>query len=157
MSAQNQESVDILNVLFSNWKDEHRQLDKFVLELGEWVTSDSQLKTPQFREAANRLRGLSKRLAEHFAKEQDIGKLLAEARGIATPEIKSAQRQAAKDHEILNERLKKLIEGMEASSGSVEDWKRLTFEFDLFLDTLEQHEELEAESVRRLIPAIHLS
>jgi iron-sulfur cluster repair protein YtfE (RIC family) len=156
MTSQHQESVEILNVLFSNWKDEHRQLDKFVQELGTWVTDDAQRLTPQFREAANRLRGLSERLSQHFAKEQDIGELLAEARGIATPQIESAQRQAGKDHRALTERLNKLIDGMESSSGLVEDWKRFTNEFNLFIDVLEQHEELEAESVRRLIPATQL-
>jgi iron-sulfur cluster repair protein YtfE (RIC family) len=157
MSNQHQESVEILNLLFGRWKEEHRQLDQVVQGLGEWLADDAQAHASPFQEAAERLRGLRQRLVEHFAKEHDIGGLLAEARGIATPEIESAQRQAEKDHLALTERLDTLIHRLEPSSGQEEDWRAMAYEFNLFLDVLEQHEEFEAECVRWLIPATHLS
>jgi iron-sulfur cluster repair protein YtfE (RIC family) len=155
MSTQSEESAEILKVLFSQWKEEHRELDAVVRELGDWTAEGSQSQAPNFEEAAQRLRGLKERLTGHFAKEQSIGLLLAEARGIPTPEIEAVQRQANKDHAQLTERLDKLIECMDSGEGESQCWDAAIYEFNLFLDVLEQHEELEAESVRWLIPTCH--
>lgn len=153
MTNQHEETVEILNVFFEQWKEEHLQLDKYVLELSDWSHLDSQHQCPQFKEAADRLRGLEQRLVQHFSKETAIGLLLAEARGIATPEIEAARRQADKDHKLLADRLTRLIDLVNSASGDdVALWQKVRYELNLFLDVLEQHEELEAENVRWLIP-----
>lgn len=155
MINQSSEAVDVLIGLFSQWKSEHEQLSRFVRELSVWATQDSQSESPNFSQAAVGLRKLDQRLVEHFEKEQAIGLLLADARGTSTPEVEAVQRQADKDHLALQKRLHELIEKIDRGPRNPSTWNAAIEELNLFLDVLEQHEELESENVRSLIPTPH--
>ncbi len=155
MDDPQREPVEELVGLFERWKDEHKQLDQVVDDLTGWTSmaeKSQKVEADRFLEAARHLRGLHELLTHHFSKEKIVGNLLAEARGIATPEIEAFQQKADKDHALLSSRLNKLIDYVESAPAQLSNWKSAIQELNLFLDLLEQHEELEAEHVHWLIP-----
>lgn len=152
MSSEHQQALASLNQLFERWKAEHRELETHVLKLNQWVTGDEQNPATQFEEATKLFRQLQEHLEEHFTGENDIGELLARARGASTDEIEATRRQASKDHALLHQRLQTLIDSLAARNDDVDQWAAIVYDFGLFIDLLEQHEDLEAENVRRLIP-----
>ncbi len=149
--TESQKSALELQAVFAEWTAEHRQVEHTVQALIEWTNEHIDPDANEFSEAALRLRNLGLRLDSHFAKEDTLGSLLAKSRGVATPEIEAVQRQADKDHTQLSQRLHALVERMERGVESSTGWKSAVYELNLFLDLLEQHEELEAENVRWLI------
>ena len=118
------------------------------------MTQKSLQQTPDFAETRSRLQSFEHRLREHFSKEHALGLLLAESRGISTPEIEELRRQADKEHGILSSRLNDLIASLSAVTNRVPSWDSAVYEFGLLLDAIEQHEEQEADRVRWLMPPI---
>jgi hypothetical protein len=153
MATSNETSIEVLHVLFQQWREEHRRLDQSIAELNAWMTQKSLHQSPDFAEANSRLQKFEQRLREHFAKEHEIGLLLAETRGITTPEIEELRRQADKEHGILTARLNDLIVGLSADANPVPTWDSAVYEFGLLLDAIEQHEEQEANRVQWLMPS----
>ncbi len=153
MASPNEATVEILHVLFGQWQEEHERLDQFIRELNAWMTQKSLQQAPDFAEARTRLQTFDQRLREHFLKEHAMGLLLAETRGVPTPEIEEFRRHADKEHEVLASRLNNLIESLAAESQPIPSWSSAVNEFGLFLDALEQHEEIEADRARWLIPS----
>lgn len=154
MATSNETSIEVLHLMFEQWKEEHQQLDRFIEELNAWMTQKSLQQTPDFAEARSRLQNFEQRLREHFSKEHAMGLLLAESRSISTPEIEELRCQADKEHGILTSRLNDLITSLSAVSNRVPTWDSAVYEFGLLLDAIEQHEEQEADRVRWLMPPI---
>lgn len=154
MATSNETSIEVLHVLFQQWREEHQQLDQFIAELNAWMTQKSLRQSPDFTDAKSRLQQFEQRLREHFVKEHAMGLLLAETRGIATPEIEELRHQADKEHGILTARLHDLISRLSADANPVSTWDSAVYEFGLLLDAIEQHEEQEADRVRWLMPPI---
>ncbi|MEZ6077196.1 MAG: hemerythrin domain-containing protein [Pirellulaceae bacterium] len=138
---------DKLSILFARWKDEHRQIDARVAELCQWIHSQGKIVSPPFLRAAQKLGELRDQLETHFVKEDELGRLLADARGGMTAEIDSIRHQHDREHTILLERLGRLIHSLGTAEPEFDSWDAATDEFELFVDKLEQHEEREAESV----------
>ncbi|MCA9158371.1 MAG: hemerythrin domain-containing protein [Planctomycetales bacterium] len=136
-----------LSALFARWKDEHRQIDARVAELCQWIHSQGKIVTPPFLRAAQKLGELRDQLETHFVVEEELGRLLADARGGMTAEIDSVRQQHDREHTILLERLGRLIHSLGTAEPEFDSWDAATNEFELFVDKLEQHEEREAESV----------
>lgn len=154
MATSNETSIEFLHVLFQQWREEHQRLDQFIEVLNAWMTQKSLHQSPDFAEAKSHLQNFEHRLREHFAKEHEMGLLLAETRGIATPEIDELRRQADKEHGILTARLHDLIADLSADANPVPTWDSAVYDFGLLLDAIEQHEEQEADRVRWLMPPI---
>ncbi|MCA9133308.1 MAG: hemerythrin domain-containing protein [Planctomycetales bacterium] len=157
MAKQEPEALGNLDQLLDKWQAEHRELEASVLEISRWMNQDAQRQAPDFPAASARLRQLQQSLQRHFAHEEILGQLLAASRGVSTDEIAAACRQAARDHRTLNSRLDGLLEQLESSpppatSASPQVWAAIVYEFNLFIDLLEQHEEQEEDSARWLHP-----
>lgn len=138
---------DKLNALFSRWKDEHRRIEARVTELCQWMHSHGPSVTPPFLRCAQKLAELRDQLETHFVKEEQLGQLLADAHGSLTAEIDGVCHKRDREHTILLERLGRLIHSLGTAAPEFDSWDAATREFELFVDTLEQHEEQEAESV----------
>ena len=136
---------DKLNALFARWKDEHHQIDARVAQLCQWLHGQEHIVTPPFMHAAQNLGELRDQLETHFVKEEQLGRLLADARGGLTAEIDSVCHKLDREHTVLLDRLGRLIHSMGTAEPEFDSWDAATRE--LFVDTLEQHEEQEAESV----------
>ncbi|MCF7961816.1 MAG: hypothetical protein K9M08_13840 [Pirellula sp.] len=149
MEIENNPSV---NSLFEQWKAEHCELDDYAMELASWIHQQSKQRNLQFREAVERLADLSARLASHFDREQEIGEKIVAAQRHLSPEAESLKRQADRDHSNIMKRLKHLSDRMQDAEAECDAWKAGMDELNLILDTLEQHEEQEAESVGWMLP-----
>ena len=136
-----------LNALFARWKEEHRVLDTYVAELCEWFHRPVETSSPPVEQAIVRLGELRKQLEAHFVKEMELGRLLAEARGTVTMEIDSMRHKHDREHANLLERLGQLIARLDTTEPQFDQWEAITRDFELFVDTLEQHEEQEAASI----------
>ncbi len=138
---------DKLHALFAQWKDEHRQLDVHVATLCQWLHGQGHIVTPPFLRGAQKLGELRDQLEAHFVKENELGRLLANARGSLTTEIESVCHKHDREHTVLLERLGRLIHSLGTAESQFDSWDAATREFELFVDTLEQHEEQEAEAI----------
>ncbi len=138
---------DKLNSLFARWKAEHQQLNACTAELCKWFHSQAGVVTPPFLRAAQKLGELRDQLETHFVKEDELGRLLAEARGGITTEIDGVCQERDREHVTLLARLGRLIHSLGTSQPEFDSWDSATLEFELFVDILEQHEEREAETV----------
>ena len=143
---------ELLRGEFVQWKNEHDELDLQLSELRQWFETDRRLQTVPFAEAVRRLKLLQSQLENHFSGEQRLGELLARVRGASSPELEASIRQANKDHEILLKRLTALVESANMAEGEFDSWQAFAYEFSLFVDVLEQHEEMEESNVRSLFP-----
>ncbi len=149
MKTQDTPQVD---VLFEQWKSEHQILDRYAVELSEWIDRQSKLRTAQFRETVQKLTDLHQKLSSHFAIEETIGKQLREVHCGSSPEADAAQRQSERDHAHISSRLKHLIDRLQDAESESDAWKKGVYELGLILDVLEQHEEQESENVCYLLP-----
>ncbi|MEO8272161.1 MAG: hemerythrin domain-containing protein [Aureliella sp.] len=136
-----------LSVLFARWKDEHRQIDARMEELCHWIHGQGNVVTPPFLRTAQKLGELRDQLETHFVKEEELGRLLADARGGLTAEIDGVCHKNDREHTFLLERLGQLIHSLGTAEPEFDSWEAITREFELFVDKLEQHEEQEAQSV----------
>lgn len=150
MKIEQQRACASLRELLDEWDDEHRELDRTIQQLVDWVCGEGSPEHDRLKGITYRLRQLQLRLEEHFDKEHRLGKLLADARGASTMEIDAVCRRAAAEHSVLAERLARLIAGVER--GAFASWNDVAAEFDLLVDRIEQHEEQERQSVQWLLP-----
>ena len=139
--------------LFRGWKSEHRQLDKQMLELFQWMNAASLREDPPFARAAERLRELLMMLQLHFRHEDTLGEKLATSHPNSTVEIDAVRTRPAQEHQTLHDRLEQIIARLDSRSDDDKElWATVVYEFNLFFDLLEQHEELEESSVSWLRP-----
>ncbi len=133
--------------LFAQWQLEHRDLQLSIDKLRRWIFEASQSSRPLHRETADQLRALKDRLLEHFAREDVLGRQLLESDPTAELELSAMCRQADHDHSLILNRLEALVRKLE-SSPAIDDWSIAANEVELFVDSLEEHEELESDSVK---------
>ena len=153
MKTQDKPKVDLL---FEHWKVEHGVLDRYTVELSEWIDRQSKLRTSQFRETVRKLVDLNEKLLAHFAREEEIGKQIRVAHGNGSPEVDAAKRQCDRDHVNILNRLKHLIDRMQDAESECDAWKKGVYELGLIIDVIEQHEEQESENVTCLLPPVSL-
>ncbi len=153
MKTQDKPKVDLL---FEHWKVEHGVLDRYTVELSEWIDRQTKLRTSQFRETVRKLVDLNEKLLAHFAREEEIGKQIRVAHGKGSPEVDAAKRQCDRDHVNILNRLKHLIDRMQDAESECDAWKKGVYELGLIIDVIVQHEEQESENVTCLLPPVSL-
>ena len=138
--------------LSQQWKDDHRELDKFFDEYRQWAYEIAQQGVPHFGETAERLKQLRERLTEHFAREDKICEQLIAIAGSPSPEVDANRRQVATDHINLLSRLDTLINRLGELDPPYDSWQEAVEEVERFCDALEQHEEQESDCITWLLP-----
>lgn len=134
------------------WRDDHKKLDEFFDEHRRWAYDIGQRGIPHFGETADRLKQLRERLAEHFAREDEICDQLLAIADSPSPEVESNRRQVATDHVNLLTRLDKLISNLSELEPPFDSWQQAVEQVELFCDALEQHEEQESDCITWLVP-----
>ena len=135
-----------LDRLLQQWQQEHRELERVVGELRWWSSDSPSVDRLRFIEMADRLTLLRDHLFEHFDREVEIGWELPPHSASPAEELEASHRQAADDHQQLLERLDQLIGRLRASPLPFDSWQDALDELDLFLDSLDEHEEQEETS-----------
>ena len=147
--SDQQSDGGVVERLFAEWQLEHRDLLRVIDGLRRWMYDVNQLGIPRFGETADQLLMLRDRLVHHFGREDELGRRLFEAEPHAEVEVQALCRQADRDHERLLKRLDGLSERLRLIDPPFASWQRAVDEVELLVDDLEEHEEQEAESVRR--------
>lgn len=143
---------DEIDALFGRWKEEHRHVDAALLYLTDWFHQQGTVLSPPFVLATAKLSELRAQLEGHFAKEDELVRLLGEARGSTTMEIESVRRQTEREHATIISRISELITNLGTAQAEFDSWETATRDFELLVDLLEQHEEQEAATVGWLLP-----
>ena len=118
-----------------------------MLDLSEWFHCEGHVVTPPFLLAAEKIGELRKQLQEHFTREEQLGRLLAESKGKTTQEIDAVCSRNDREHAVLDQRIGGLIIRLGSAEGEFDNWEVVTREFELLVDALEQHEEQEAAQI----------
>ena len=138
--------------IFHKWRAEDRELELRINELREWMGEVSQLGIPHFGETATRLGQVRERLVQHFEREDEMVTELASLYPDSSPEIASIRKQSSRDHSLLLSRLDDLSKRLSELEPPFESWQQAMQDVEFFVDTLEQHEDRESESVMMLMP-----
>jgi hypothetical protein len=138
--------------IIQKWRAEDRELKLRINELREWMGEVSQLGIPHFGETATRLGQVRARLVQHFEREDEMVAELARLYPDSSPEIASIRKQSSRDHSLLLSRLDDLSKRLSELEPPFESWQQAMQDVELFVDTLEQHEDRESESVMMLMP-----
>lgn len=147
-----QPQVDKLEVILDEWKTQQRGLDRDADQLLDWLgTFDANGKCEAVQ-AATRIRELCERMQKHFDTEDEIVRMLVEARGKLTAEMNATQNHADRDHQHLISRLKSVITAIRGGTPGEPTWKEAVYEFGLIIDAFDQHEEEEEANLLSLAP-----
>lgn len=148
MDAEMNESV---TQIFQQWQTEDRELVRRVDVLRDWMQEVNQLGIPHFGETASRLRMFCRWLTEYFEREDAMISQLAQAYPASSPEVEDVRRFSDLDHAQLLLRFEELIGRLEQTVPPFDSWEAAMEEVVILVETLEQHEENESESVRMLL------
>lgn len=136
-----------LDRLLQQWQHEHRELVRMTSDLRWWSSQMAQADGNRFAEMGDKLAAVRDHLCGHFDREVEIGWELPVAWVEGTAEVEAAYREAAEDHQQLLERLDQLIGRLRSSPLPFDSWQDALDELDLFLDSLDEHEEIEETSL----------
>ncbi len=138
--------------LSRQWRQGHRDLNKFFDEYRRWAYEVAQRGFPHFGETADRLKDLRECLSEHFSREDEISDRLIAITGAPSPEVEANRRQVASDHVNLLARLDNLINQLGDVDPPFDSWQEAVEQVERFCDALEQHEEQESDCIEWLAP-----
>ncbi len=140
MDTNTSSTDDARQTLFDTWHEEHQQLDAFSAQLRKWAYDIAQIGIPHFGETADKLTQLRVRLVEHFAREDEIGRQLANDPGFSSLEVNATHRQAAADHDQLLQRLDGLTARLNQTEPPFDSWEQAFQEVERLMDAIDQHE-----------------
>jgi len=146
------EAAGSVRELFQRWQAEDRELEAYLDALRDWMHQASRLDTSAFEEATARLRRLRMRLERHFRHEDKVADSLETSFDAPPAELAAVRRQSVHDRTLLFQRLDELIAKFDRPAPPFESWEDAIENLELFVDTLEQHEEQEADSIELLMP-----
>tara|TARA_R110002049_G_scaffold50370_3_gene143100 strand:- start:143229 stop:143693 length:465 start_codon:yes stop_codon:yes gene_type:complete len=147
-------SVKTAREVFDIWKQEDRELERQLDLIRQWMMETSAASNEnRFEESASRLSQLRSYLKQHFDHENELTYQLSEIYPKPSPEIEAIQRQAARDHVQLLEKIDALIEDMNRLAPPFDSWQAAIDQVEWFVDLLEQHEEQESESICAMMPS----
>lgn len=146
------ETKHTVESLSRQWHQGHKELGEFFDEYRQWAYQVTQTGFPHFGESAERLKQLRERLAEHFARENEIADQLVALQGSPSAEADANRRRALADHAHLLERLDGLILKLGELDPPFESWEQAVSEVEGFCGALEQHEEQESDCIAWLLP-----
>ncbi len=138
--------------VFEIWREEDREIETLLNQIRDWMIFAGELGVPRYSETINRLAWLRSCLSKHFDREDELCDQLTDFYTSPCPEIDAMRRQASHDRTLLLERVDALILDLDALEPPFESWQAAIDEVGLFLDTVEQHEDQESESIRALLP-----
>ncbi len=147
-------STTTIQALFGKWKNEDRELGRYLDAVRDWMHDVSQLGIPRFGETADRLEQLQDRLGIHFDREDEITEQLSDYYSSSSIELEAIRRQTRRDHQQLAERLEELIARLNELEPPFVSWESAIDEVELFVIVLEQHEDQHVESFETLIPRV---
>lgn len=153
MPRRKTETIDRLNETFELWMQDYREIGDLCHDLIDRMAAGGKRCT-DIAKLEKELLHLLSRLQNHFQMELALGRLLTDAHGRSSSEIDATRRQADKDHAVLCDRFERLIERTVVNKdGSDESQGSVAYEFNLIIDVIEQHQELEFENLRSLFPS----
>ncbi len=140
--------------IFELWKNEDHYLQAQFDQIRDWMLQVSQLGIPRFGETAGRLRLLRDCLNNHFEREKLLCDQLSGFYTSPCPQVDSIRRQATRDHYQLMQRIDDLIDDLTKLEPPFDSWGDAMERVEQFIDTFEQHEQFESESIRSMIPSV---
>jgi len=144
------------NAVFDQWTFEHQVIDRFTVNLTEWIAAQSKLRCLQLRQTVEKLRELKEQLQSHFEREEEICRHLKTAHRDCSLDAEAMQRQTDRDQSGISARLKHLIDRMQEAEFEMDSWKKGVQELGLIIDLIEQHDEQQSESISSLLPRVSL-
>jgi hypothetical protein len=139
--------------VFSIWRDEDRELEQRLDKIRQRMLQAGKRETSSLAETANHLTEFRGYLTSHFGLELELCEQLCGFYPEPCPEIQAMHRQSLHDHQHLLGQLDALIAKLNSlRSPTTASLQVVIEEVGLFVDTLEQHEAQESESVCALMP-----
>ena len=139
MDTNTSSTADARQALFDEWHEEHQRLDIFSDQLRKWAYEIAQIGIPHFGETADKLTQLRVRLVEHFAREDQIGRQLANDPEFPSLEVNPTHPQAA-DHADLLQQLDSLTARLNQTEPPFDSWEQAFQEVERLMDAIDQHE-----------------
>jgi iron-sulfur cluster repair protein YtfE (RIC family) len=137
--------------IYENWQIEHRELEKWIHLMTQWMRQVSERGNPRFGEAATRLAQLRSYLILHFDHENDLCNHLMNLVEGTEAELDAVKTQATADHQGLLDQLDTLIEQLNALDPPFASWQVAMDQVRTFAGELNLHEARESDAILTLI------